>query len=553
MRIRSEVDCKRRGLHSGVVASIVATAVALAAPRADAQVVDDDYERWQSSQGTCPPAAAATAASPSLTCPPPPVCPPATTSTGAVCPPAKPTVCPPCAGGATVTPLPVAAPSAFPTTGLSSLDGGSLFERLSLSGNIDGKKTSSTGSTEGTSTLSLSAGPSYVRRFEGAGWGYYLEAVGTLKYDAQTPESDSPPHRLNLVLSGPIDVFGSTEAKSPSQDTASQGSASTAGATSGTTSGAASQSSLSDELGKYSGSFAKLGYKRYFGGDGELFAFGEAQVAWDTAQGDPNGAQSADPSYAPDMRALVGPGYGRLLNVSSAMHIDAFESVLLSHGILAVPIPADARRELEIVYDREHESTDQALHLVRVLRERQLLRREPTLEDSIALIRSTQDALRFRLKGTEVKTGLLVPVSQSPQTKATNQDKKPIAAAGQVVYTRPVSNEVQFTAQGYGSFQTSPVTTAVLSGLGRFDYKISQAFQTDAYASLTAVSIGPAEGATDGTSFAQLKIVGQANFFVAEHASWQTTAQATTTRQTTAGESNTQTELRLQGNFTYTF
>jgi hypothetical protein len=412
--------------------------------------------------------------------------------------------------------------------------GPSEFERLVLFGNLDATKR--TGSSAST-VVQVEVGPSYVRRSDEGVWGTYLEAVLTTRLEMNDQDADPAPRPVNLALSGPIDIFGNTEApSSPRTQTEDSGT--------GTT------SSPTDALEGFVGSFAKFGLKRYFSETSDYFGFAELQVRWDTALGDENGRGGEEASYEPDARLLVGPGFGRLVNLSSRIRVRSLEADLSTMGLLASPLTPELRRKLRDIFEAEANPTRAHRAALELLANVGALSRTPTFDDTIRVVERAGGALRFQLKGLEYKFGALVPALQSKQTEASNDGKTPVISALQVIYTRPYSDQIQLTGQGGLSYQATPASTVILSALLRIDRKFSSVFQTSAYTTATYVSV---DGSSGGNSLIQLQAVGQANFFVTDSAAWQTTAQLTNTRQEADGSEDKETELRLIGNFAYTY
>jgi hypothetical protein len=439
-------------------------------------------------------------------------------------------------------PAPADAPGLVSPSDLEASPVNTTFERIVLFGNLDATKRSAESSS---TNVRVEVGPSYVHRRDEDEWGYYLEGVLTARLEMNDADADPKPRALNVAVSGPIDIFGNTETpSSPSQEAAQ----------SGTETGTAA-ASPSESLGRLVGTFAKAGVKRYLSPTSEYFAFAELQVAWDSALGDENGDGGEDASYVPDARLLVGPGVGRIVNLSSRMRVRALEADLTTLGLIKAPLTAELRAQLALVYEAESDPLTAARAALDLLVKAGLLTAFPSFDDTMRVVTTATNALRFRLKGFEVKAGGLVPMLQSANSKAQNNDETPIIGALQVLYTHPYSDQIQITGQAGASYQTTPTSTAILTGLLRVDRKFTQFFQASAYAGLTLADIeGSSKAGVSGQRFIQARAVGQANFFVADSTTWQTTLQLTNTRvDPEDAAEDKETEIRLLGNFTYTF
>ena len=452
-------------------------------------------------------------------------------------------------------PVPIAAPAAAPPpsappsapaptsappsdTHMSGDGEGPLnaeFRRLVFFGNLDATKTTGTG---GATDVQIEAGPSYVYRSDKGEWGYYLQSVVKLTMAVNSADPDPAPRALNLSLSGPLDIFGNT-------DTPSSGGGSDT--SSGTT------SSPSQTLGQFVGSFATAGVKRYMSPISEYFAFAELQVAWDTALGDKNGRGGDNASYTPDARILVGPGLGRIVNLASQLRVRALEADLTALNLLRAPFTPEIRLRLAAIYDAESDPLLAGRRALDLLGQAGLLTAAPNFDETMKVVSTAQNALRFRLRGMELKAGALLPAMQSKQTEAQNGGKSPLVTALQALYTVPYTDQMQITAQGGLSYQTTPSATSILNALMRVDRKYSSTFQVAVYGGFTYVDQSKSSDMPASSLF-QVRGVGQTNYYVADNATWQTTLQLTNTsaKQTGSAEQK-QTELRLMGNFAYTY
>jgi hypothetical protein len=127
------------------------------------------------------------------------------------------------------------------------------------------------------------------------------------------------------------------------------------------------------------------------------------------------------------------------------------------------------QREIETTFDQTNNPAVQTREILQLLKNRGYVAKEPTLEQSFAVLQLIEDSFAYRLEGLEMKWGILSHfVHQADNTLTEDKEGKidpSLDLACYLRYYKPISKEIQFSQEGVlvHHMVPSPAMTTIFS------------------------------------------------------------------------------------------
>lgn len=342
--------------------------------------------------------------------------------------------------------------------------GESMYVKKYLFGNAEGNKTKfempDYDYTYSETTLKAKFGYGYTMWKERERDGYYIQGTTNFDYDKSLEEK-----KLSLQ------VGGVTNFEDVNQEEATESTGDTSGMSDIDWLGVATAFS----------NYAIGGYKYYMSGT-PYFGFGEVQVGYDyrVASAEDTG------NTLPDVRLYCGFGWGRVFNIAETTRAKTIEKELMNNNIISKPLSRPVQQEIENIFERSNNAGLQTQEVFQVLRNRGYINREPSLEQSFAVMQKIEDSFAYRLEGIEVKAGLLSHVVHQGDDLMTKDEEGTIDPTVDMAFYlkwyKPIGNAMQFQEEAIllQHVIPSPMSTMLFSNT-TFDYKLSKELLMGAY------------------------------------------------------------------------
>jgi len=332
---------------------------------------------------------------------------------------------------------------------------------------------------DGSGGLKMKFGPRLIQKREREHDGYYIEGQLEFEFDKPTSmEWDDVDKAEDLLTFG---IAGASEGDF----------------------GGDSSSQTQSLITSYLPDYARYGHKIYLGGS-HAFIFGELQLAYDfkTAHGAGEG---------PDLGALVGAGYGRVLSIAEATRALTIQKALMDAGTIERKFTRFVQRQIEAIFEQVDSPQQQTKAIIELLQKRGYFKGQPGYEESMLVLQVIEDSFARRLEGIEVKAGFLNDIGDQRHKDWVNYNG---TLALFMEYYKPVSDKTQLTEQVVflQIVHPEPRVTVISNNLS-VDFKASEALLLTFYDTAALINVPDILTAINN-------IVGlRLNYYVAEHVS----------------------------------